>query len=226
MDTEERSVGRSSDYHERAQQLEFDFGRIDSPIRRLGRAHYFSPDHKLREAIAPYLDIRRLRRLVASGDDLYNALRSSEPSSEIRALLQVLTVLLTPKQREKITRPQDIAPLLMLEMSHLDQEELRTVLLDTKGHLLAIETVYRGSLNTAMLRVGEIFKPALRKNALAIIVAHNHPSGDPEPSSEDILVTRQIVDAGQLLDVECVDHLVIGQGRWVSLRERRLGFPV
>ncbi len=74
------------------------------------------------------------------------------------------------------------------------------------------------------MRIGEVFKEALKQNAAAIIIAHNHPSGDPTPSSEDIAVTREIVEAGKLLGVDVLDHLVIGQGRWVSLRERGLGF--
>lgn len=112
----------------------------------------------------------------------------------------------------------------MVEMGHLDQEELRTVLLDTKNRLQGIVTVYKGSLNASMIRVGEVYKDALRRNSAAIIVAHNHPSGQPDPSPEDVLVTREIVAAGRLLDVECLDHLVIGQGRWVSMRERGLGW--
>jgi DNA repair protein RadC len=87
-----------------------------------------------------------------------------------------------------------------------------------------VAKVYRGSVNTAMIRVGEVFKEALRLNATSIIVAHNHPSSDPAPSPEDILVTRQIVEAGKLLDVEVLDHLVLAGNRYVSLRERGLGF--
>ena len=109
-------------------------------------------------------------------------------------------------------------------MSHLDQEHLRTVLLDTKNRIQAISTVYIGSLNASMVRVGEVFKEAVRRNSSALIVVHNHPSGDATPSPEDVLVTREIVQAGKLLDVDVLDHLVIGQGVWVSLRERGLGF--
>lgn len=126
--------------------------------------------------------------------------------------------------RRQIKNPSDVADLLMLEMSHLDQEHLRTVLLDTKNRVQAISTVYIGSLNTSLIRVGEIFKEAVRRNSAALIVAHNHPSGDATPSPEDVLVTREIVSAGKLLDVDVLDHLVIGHGVWVSLRERGLGF--
>lgn len=113
----------------------------------------------------------------------------------------------------------------MAEMMALDQEELWVACLDTKNRLVKVAKVYRGSVNTAMIRVGEVFKEALRLNAASIVVVHNHPSTDPTPSPEDILVTRQIVEAGKLLDCEVLDHLVIASSRYVSLRERGLGFP-
>jgi DNA repair protein RadC len=105
-----------------------------------------------------------------------------------------------------------------------DQEQLRTVLLDTKNRIQAINTVYIGSLNMSMVRVGEVFKEAVRRNSSALIVVHNHPSGDATPSPEDSLVTREIVQAGKLLDIDVLDHLIIGHGVWISLRERGLGF--
>jgi DNA repair protein RadC len=127
--------------------------------------------------------------------------------------------------RYQIKSPADVAQLFMVEMLALDQEELWVAALDTKNRLLKVSKVYRGSVNTAMIRVGEVFKEALRLNAASVIVAHNHPSGDPSPSPEDILVTRQIVEAGKLLDCEVLDHVVVAGGRFVSLRERGLGFP-
>ena len=147
-------------------------------------------------------------------------------TAALKAALEIgRRLLLTEhEQRVQIKSPTDVAQLLMLEMSHLDQEHLRTVLLDTKNRVQGISTVYVGSLNTSLIRVGEVFKEALKKNSAALIVVHNHPSGDPTPSPEDVLVTREIVAAGLLLDIEVLDHLVIGQGRFVSLRERRLGF--
>ena len=97
------------------------------------------------------------------------------------------------------------------------------VLLDTRNRVLDIRTVYRGSLNTSMVRIAEIFRPAIEAPAAAIVVAHNHPSSDPSPSPEDVNVTRQIVQAGKLLDIDCLDHLIIGH-TYVSLKERGLGF--
>jgi DNA repair protein RadC len=126
--------------------------------------------------------------------------------------------------RRQVKSPTDIADLLLLEMSHLDQEHLRTVLLDTKSRVQAISTVYIGSLNASMVRVGEVFKTAVKLNSAALIVAHNHPSGDATPSPDDVLITREIVSAGRLLDVDVLDHIVVGHGSWVSLRQRGLGF--
>jgi DNA repair protein RadC len=130
----------------------------------------------------------------------------------------------SPDERPTDNSPADAAALVQYEMSALEQEHLRVILLDTRNHVLGIDSVYHGSVNTAQIKVGEIFKAAIRRNAPCLIVVHNHPSGDPTPSPDDIAVTRAIVQAGKLLDVDVLDHLVIGQGRWVSLKERGLGF--
>ena len=129
-----------------------------------------------------------------------------------------------PEERPQIRTPTDVANLLMLEMSLLEQEHLRTVLLDTKNHVMRIADVYAGSLNAAVVRVGEVFRATVRANAASIIVVHNHPSGDPTPSPEDVRVTEMIVEAGELLDINVLDHLIIGRNRYTSLKERRLGF--
>ncbi len=129
-----------------------------------------------------------------------------------------------PQDRLQVKSPADAANLLMLEMSTLEQEHLRTIMLNSKNHVLKIHTVYVGSVNTAQVRIAELFREAIRLNCVALIVAHNHPSGDPTPSAEDVAVTRAMVEAGKLLGIEVLDHLVIGQQRWVSLKERGLGF--
>jgi DNA repair protein RadC len=147
-------------------------------------------------------------------------------TAQVKAALEVARRLLLaqPGERLQIKSPNDVVSLLMAEMSHLDQEHLRTVCLDTKNRVQTVHTVYVGSLHSSLVRVGEIYKEALKRNSAAIIVCHNHPSGEPTPSPEDVLVTREIVAAGKLLDIDCLDHLVIGQGRFVSMRERGLGF--
>ncbi|HSR46456.1 MAG TPA: DNA repair protein RadC [Anaerolineales bacterium] len=128
------------------------------------------------------------------------------------------------RSRRAIQRPDDVAELLRYEIGGHEQEHLVVVLLDTRNRLIAVETVYRGSLNTSVIRVGEIFRSAIRANAASLIVAHNHPSGDPTPSPEDVAVTRAFVEAGKLLDIEVLDHLIIGKDRHTSLRAAGLGF--
>jgi DNA repair protein RadC len=130
----------------------------------------------------------------------------------------------SPDERPQVSSPADAANLLMPEMELLEQEHLRVLLLDTKHHVLASPTVYIGNVNTSVIRVAELFREAIRLNCAALIVAHNHPSGDPTPSPDDVRVTEQIVQAGKLLDIEVLDHLVIGRQRYVSLKERGLGF--
>jgi DNA repair protein RadC len=129
-----------------------------------------------------------------------------------------------PGERVTIMCPADAAALVQYEMSALEQEHLRVILLDTRNRVMDIVEVYKGSVNSSQVHVGELFKPAVRRNAPALIIVHNHPSGDPTPSPDDVAVTRAIVQAGKLLDVDVLDHMVIGQGRWVSLKERGLGF--
>jgi DNA repair protein RadC len=126
--------------------------------------------------------------------------------------------------RPVVHSPEDAADLVQYEMSALDQEQLRVILLNTRNHVLGIKTIYQGSLNSSQVRVGELFRPAIRDNAAAIIVIHNHPSGDPSPSPDDIAITKVIIEAGKLLDIQVLDHLIIGQGKFISLNRRGLGF--
>ncbi|MCB8978712.1 MAG: DNA repair protein RadC [Ardenticatenaceae bacterium] len=147
-------------------------------------------------------------------------------ASRLKASLELgRRLLLTARQeRPYITSPGDAANLLMPDMMHLEQEHLRLVLLDTRNRLLGTPTIYVGSLNTSVIRIGELFRAALKENAAAFIMAHNHPSNDPSPSPEDIAVTRKIVEAGRLMSIEVLDHIIIGQNCFVSLKERGCGF--
>ncbi len=128
------------------------------------------------------------------------------------------------EDRPVIHSPEDAADLVQYEMSALEQEQLRVILLNTRNHVLGIKTIYQGSLNSSHVRVGELFRPAVRENAAAMIVIHNHPSGDPSPSPDDVAITKTIIQAGKLLDIQVLDHLIIGQGRFISLNRRGLGF--
>jgi DNA repair protein RadC len=146
--------------------------------------------------------------------------------AQLKAALELGRRMLveSPEERPQIRAPADAANLVMTEMGVLEQEQLRVIHLDTKNRVVAQPTIYIGSLNTSMIRVGELFREAIRANCASLIVVHNHPSGDPTPSPEDVAVTRQIVEAGKLLDIDVLDHLIIGRQRFVSLKERGLGF--
>ncbi len=133
-------------------------------------------------------------------------------------------VSLHPEGRPIIRCPQDVYNLLGAEMAFLDQEHLKVVLLNTKNEVRGTVEVYKGNVNSAMVRVAEVLRPAIRENCPSIIIVHNHPSGDPTPSPEDVLITRKIASGGQMMDIELLDHIIIGGQRHVSLKERRLGF--
>ncbi len=125
-----------------------------------------------------------------------------------------------PEERAVIRSPQDVADLLMSEMGLLDQEHLKVLLLNSKNQVISTCEVYRGNVNSAVIRPSELLRDAVRENCPAIIVVHNHPSGDPEPSSEDIAITRRMLEAGRMLDIEVMDHIIIGRQRYISLKER------
>ena len=109
-------------------------------------------------------------------------------------------------------------------MGRLEREELRVVLLTSKNSVIAVQTVYVGNVSTALVRVGELFRDAVRQHAAGLIVVHNHPSGDPAPSPDDLHLTAEAVAAGRLLDVAVLDHLIIGHDAYVSLRDRGIPF--
>ncbi len=147
-------------------------------------------------------------------------------TAQLKAALELgrRMLLAAPEDQFIVRSPTDAAQFLMAEMSHLEQEHFRVLYLNTRNRLLGSETVYVGNLNASHIRVSEVFREAVKRNCASLIVAHNHPSGDPTPSPEDVEVTRLLVAAGKLLDIEVLDHLIIGQQRFVSLRERGLGF--
>ena len=133
--------------------------------------------------------------------------------------------LLTAGERFRIESPEDVVQLVGMEMAALEQEQLRIVLLDTKNHVLAVKMLYQGTVNSANTRTAEIFRDAVRHNAVSIVLIHNHPTGDPTPSSADVTVTLNVVQSGEVLNIKVLDHLIIGQGRHVSMKRLGLGFP-
>jgi DNA repair protein RadC len=147
-------------------------------------------------------------------------------SAELLAALELARRLAVeqPDEKPTIRTPDDVRSLLQLEMSILEQEQLRVILLDTKNRVLAVRVVSTGSVNSSVVRVGEVFREAVRENCTSVIAVHNHPSGDPAPSPEDAEVTRRLVAAGRLLDIELLDHIVLGRSGFISLRQRKLGF--
>jgi DNA repair protein RadC len=115
--------------------------------------------------------------------------------------------------------PEDVADLFLAEMSTLDREHFRAILLDTKNRILGLRTISIGSLNSSVVHAREVFKAAVSESAQAIVLVHNHPSGSPEPSPEDVAVTGRLVEAGRILGIEVVDHVVLGSQGFVSLKE-------
>lgn len=129
-----------------------------------------------------------------------------------------------PAGRWIVRSPRDVADRLVPLMGHLEREELRVVLLNAKNTVLKMVTVYQGNVSASLVRVGELFRDAVRINAAGAILAHNHPSGDPTPSPDDLHLTAEALAAGRLLDIELLDHLVIGHDAFVSLRDRGVAF--
>ena len=191
-------------------------------VQLVGRFKQADSAHRL------LVNAESLGRLAQMSVDELIALPEVGPTSAaaLLAALELGRRLLAAHDGDRVTirSPQDAADLLLPQMQHLEQEHLVTLILNTRNQVLKVHTVYIGSVNTAMVRVSELFREAIRRNAPALIVAHNHPSGDPNPSPEDVAVTRQMVAAGKLMDIEVLDHLVVGRNRWASLKERRLGF--
>ena len=142
-------------------------------------------------------------------------------SAQVKAALELGRRLaaLQVDARYRIRTPADAANLVMLELAYLDMEQMRILLLDAKSQLVEKASLYQGTVSSSVLRAAEVFRPAVIRNCPGLILCHNHPSGDPEPSPEDIQTTLQLVEAGRILDIELVDHIIIGHQRFVSLKE-------
>jgi DNA repair protein RadC len=174
--------------------------------------------------LAQYNGLQGLARI--SADELANI----KGVGKVKAIQVVAALefgrrasIIQSDERPQITKAADAA-LLVTDMRHLQQEQIRVILLDTSRRVIAIPTVYIGTVNMSVLRVSEIYREAILRNSPAVIMVHNHPSGHPMPSPEDINLTRTLLAAGELLDIQLIDHLIIAQDGWKSLRELGLGF--
>ncbi|MGH2363262.1 MAG: RadC family protein [Chloroflexota bacterium] len=174
--------------------------------------------------LAQYGGLAGLRRAAAAELRQHKGLGDAK-IAQLKAALELGQRLsLIQEQPLRISSATDVAGALLVLMSELEQEQLRLVLVNTKHDVIGWPVVYTGGLRTAVVRLPEVLRIAIRENASGFVVAHNHPSGDPTPSPEDIHFTRELVKAGQLLDVDVLDHIIIGRGRYLSLRSLKIGF--
>ena len=168
-----------------------------------------------------------IRRLYAAHPAELAAVKgiSQATAARIKAALNLgLRLNIPNEERPMINSPADAAALVQYEMSLLEKEHLRVLLLDRRNRVLDIVQIYEGSVSSSQVRIGEVFRPAIQRMASAIIATHNHPSTDNTPSPDDVAVTRAMMQAGKLLDIELLDHLIVSSRGFVSLKERGLGF--
>jgi DNA repair protein RadC len=126
------------------------------------------------------------------------------------------------EERTIIRCPEDVCALLMEDLRNLDREHFLALLLNTKNQVLARETISIGTLNSSVVHPRELFKIAIRRSAACVILVHNHPSGDPTPSREDIALTKRLIEAGEIIGIDVLDHIVIGDNKFTSLKSKGL----
>jgi DNA repair protein RadC len=147
-------------------------------------------------------------------------------AAELQAMFELgrRTQALQPQDRPCVRSPADVMGLVGAEMSLLDQEHMRVMLLNTRNQVLAVPEVYKGNVGSALVRPAELLRDAVRQNAPCLILVHNHPSGDPSPSPDDVSLTKQVFQAAALMGIELLDHVIVGDKRHASLKELGLGF--
>lgn len=144
-------------------------------------------------------------------------------AAELKAAVELgIRIQKATRKINTVTKPQDVADLLMVEMRYLKKEIFKVVLLNVKNQVISIENISIGNLNSSIVHPREIFNAAIRKYSASIILVHNHPSGDPTPSIEDINVTKRIIEGGKILGINVLDHVIIGDGNYVSMKEKNI----
>ena len=185
---------------------EMRYGEAEQVVRKAGGMHKLAqmPDFALQAL--PGVGLQRAKKIRALTD--WGLLLSS----------------VDEWQSVQLHTPADAANLVMKEMGLLDQEELRIIALDTKNRIIDMETVYRGSLNSAVVRIAELLRLPIALQSASMIMLHNHPSGDPTPSPQDVRITELVKESARQMDIDLLDHLIIGRNQFVRLKERGLGF--
>jgi len=167
-----------------------------------------------------------LRGLVHASVEELGEIKGVGPAkaAQIKAALELgkRVATNTPEERAVIKTPEDAAGLVMEEMRHLDREHFRVLLLNAKNQVIGQEVISIGTLNSSTVHPRELFKNAIKRSAAAIILIHNHPSGDPSPSREDIEVTRRLIEVGHIIGIEVLDHLIIGDNKFNSFKAKGL----
>lgn len=126
------------------------------------------------------------------------------------------------KKVQYVKSPQDVGDLLMEEMRYLKKEHFNIIMLNTKNQVIGIENISIGTLNTSLVHPREVFHAAIKRSSASIVLVHNHPSGDPTPSREDIAITQRMIEAGKILGIEVLDHVIIGNGKFLSLKQENM----
>jgi DNA repair protein RadC len=161
--------------------------------------------------------------LSFSGEEFMNlkGIKSAK-AAQLLALAEISKRFKSYKANDtyKISKPIDAADLVMDSMRFLKQEVLKVILLNTKNMVIMIRDVSIGSLNSSIVHPREVFNDAVKRSAASIIVCHNHPSGDPSPSTEDVNITHRLKECGRILGIDLLDHMIIGNGSYVSLKEK------
>ncbi|MHB0912005.1 MAG: RadC family protein [Armatimonadota bacterium] len=143
-------------------------------------------------------------------------------AAQIKAVAELGKRIAVSEARLSVSSPEDAARLLMPELRHAAQEHFKGLFLNTKNEVLRLSTITVGSLDASLITPRELFREAVRIGCASVIIAHNHPSGDPTPSSEDIQVSHRLCEAGEMIGISVLDHIVIGDGRWTSMKESGL----
>ncbi|CAM3533935.1 MULTISPECIES: DNA repair protein RadC [Brevibacillus] len=173
-------------------------------------------------------------RLLSTFGDLHGLAQAAHSElTELKGIGQVKAIELhaafelgrrlrnAPRQaRTTIRLPRDVADLMIPELAHLTQEHFVCLFLNTKNHVIGKQTIFVGSLDSSIVHPREVFKEAIRRSSASVICLHNHPSGDPTPSREDIAITRTLCEAGELVGISLLDHVIIGDGKYISLKEQ------